>query len=160
MKPSPAQYIKKQSGESNLVLQSVQSCKGDTAKKRKREGTDSKDAGPVLEHWEDSQKRSLQGKSAMKVKIYSLTSEVANLKQQLMKAKVDQLLCKNDNRPLKALWEALKDKATPGIELPMAIVMDPRCGIERRAEKGDDLVDSDGKSLVNSTPLGPIGCWG
>eukprot|EP00742_Colponemidia_sp_Colp-10_P020863 GILJ01024368.1.p1 GENE.GILJ01024368.1~~GILJ01024368.1.p1 ORF type:complete len:261 (-),score=42.01 GILJ01024368.1:547-1329(-) len=49
---------------------------------------------------------------------------------------VDKLLLKHNNRPMKALQEILRDAANEVIELPMTIIMDPRCGIERRAEEG------------------------
>eukprot|EP00742_Colponemidia_sp_Colp-10_P027537 GILJ01034184.1.p1 GENE.GILJ01034184.1~~GILJ01034184.1.p1 ORF type:complete len:113 (+),score=8.64 GILJ01034184.1:148-486(+) len=82
---------------------------------------------------------------------------------------VDTYFLKHNNQPMRALYEALND--TANLDLPMAIVMDRRCGIERRAERGDRLANSEGWHMDNSTPLmmavllhrndaRPSGCWG
>eukprot|EP00742_Colponemidia_sp_Colp-10_P026480 GILJ01032453.1.p1 GENE.GILJ01032453.1~~GILJ01032453.1.p1 ORF type:complete len:276 (+),score=35.86 GILJ01032453.1:60-830(+) len=51
---------------------------------------------------------------------------------------------------MKAFWRSLKDVSTQGIEVPMAIVMDPRCGIEQWVKN----VDIFGRGYDgSSTPL-------
>eukprot|EP00744_Colponema_vietnamica_P008322 GILI01011882.1.p1 GENE.GILI01011882.1~~GILI01011882.1.p1 ORF type:complete len:122 (-),score=23.71 GILI01011882.1:546-911(-) len=69
--------------------------------------------------------------------------------QAALSIEVNTYYRNHKNRPMRALYEALKDAANPGIELPMAIVMDQRCGIERRAEEADVLL----RFLVGATPL-------
>eukprot|EP00744_Colponema_vietnamica_P006877 GILI01009947.1.p1 GENE.GILI01009947.1~~GILI01009947.1.p1 ORF type:complete len:232 (+),score=59.74 GILI01009947.1:70-696(+) len=77
---------------------------------------------------------------------------------QQHKAEVDSLLQKHSNRPLKALWEVLNDKANTDIELPMAVIKDRRCGIRLRAELADGPMKS-GMDFINmayfegATPL-------
>eukprot|EP00759_Apiculatamorpha_spiralis_P052621 PhF_6_TR5876/c0_g1_i1/m.8554 len=66
-------------------------------------------------------------------------------------SEVDSLLLEHGNRPMKAFLVVLQDtncKSNQGIALPMAIIMDRRCGIERRFKEADGP-----RYFVGASPL-------
>eukprot|EP00742_Colponemidia_sp_Colp-10_P019970 GILJ01023215.1.p1 GENE.GILJ01023215.1~~GILJ01023215.1.p1 ORF type:complete len:175 (-),score=19.36 GILJ01023215.1:205-729(-) len=74
--------------------------------------------------------------------------------QAALSIEVNKYYRNHKNRPMRALYEALKDAANPSIELPMAIVMDQRCGIERATDVADRLrVNPHGVNMFSATPL-------
>eukprot|EP00744_Colponema_vietnamica_P009439 GILI01013416.1.p1 GENE.GILI01013416.1~~GILI01013416.1.p1 ORF type:complete len:429 (-),score=106.91 GILI01013416.1:117-1403(-) len=110
--------------------------------------------------------QTMDASSDVNAKLQKLSAEVKQLKDwtetqptKQRNAEVDSLLQKHSNRPLKALWEVLDDEVNHGIELPMAIIMDRRCGIERRAGLADGEMKSGNgfttnvKGFEGATPL-------
>lgn len=73
--------------------------------------------------------------------------------------KANELLAKHPNHPLKAVWEALNDENTDAA-VTLAVVLDQRCGIERRSTLTDGemqttLADGTGELLtLNKTRAG------
>eukprot|EP00759_Apiculatamorpha_spiralis_P051638 PhF_6_TR5352/c0_g1_i1/m.7702 len=63
---------------------------------------------------------------------------------------------RNPDKPLKALWEALRDSM--GVNIIMAVIADPRCGLERCSNDSEgDFVSSTRTAVLYSrdgyTPL-------
>eukprot|EP00388_Colpodella_angusta_P032906 GDKK01028104.1.p1 GENE.GDKK01028104.1~~GDKK01028104.1.p1 ORF type:complete len:146 (+),score=7.15 GDKK01028104.1:76-513(+) len=77
-----------------------------------------------------------------------------------MYTEVDTLILKHGNRSMKALYVAMMDKDNLSIEIPMAIVMDQRCGIERATEAADELKLNPVTYIVGATPLIMAVCVG
>lgn len=78
-------------------------------------------------------------------------------KARLLSSQASLLFDQHAENPLMALWEVLNDEYS-SVELAMAIVMDKRCGLERRSTLADGEMNAKGGFVLNKeqggvTPL-------